>query len=142
MWSSKSKVFSKQISKLVFWYILKKYVVLCNLLHYLQLQMLLMYFFSVWIFFCRNGWYAKHGERGELFLNLSTISFHLQTLKHLFAVVHLRFLPHVFNSNRWNYCRLLCIQIYPLIEVSVSLNGSCILFDYFISYWFLTNGKF
>lgn len=105
--------------------------------------MLLMYFFLSEFSFAETGDMQNMGERRGLFLNLSTSSFRLQTLKHLFAVVHLRFLPHVFNSSRWNYCRLLCIQIYAPVEVCISLNESCILFDYFISYYlFLTNGKF
>ena len=65
---------------------------------------------TIYIFFYQ-GFLHGQGKRGDHLLFHSTTSTRSQTLRHLFATLHVRWLSRIFNT------RLLLDEIYHLIEL-------------------------
>ena len=61
-------------------------------------------FFSIKVFYHRNWRFTEQqGKGGDHFLFHSTTSTRSRTLRHLFATLHLRWLPRIFNRNACVY---------------------------------------
>ena len=59
------------------------------------------YYFSIWLTLAIDKTSAEEGPSPSFFL--ATTYTCLQTLTHLFAVMHLRYLSHIFSHNACNY---------------------------------------
>ena len=89
---------------------------------HLQLQSSVQFFFSIRIFF-HGHWRltGQHGKGGDHFLFDSTTSTRSRTFRHLLAILHVRWLSHIFNRNtciyqtttRWDFTT---ISNYHLID--------------------------
>ena len=63
-----------------------------------------LFFFSIRVFF--RGYSqltGQQGKRGDHLLFHFATSTDSQTFRHLFAILHVRWLQHIFNRNAWIY---------------------------------------
>ena len=65
---------------------------------------MLYFYFSIKVFFHRHWLFTRQkGKWGGHFLFFSTSSTHLQTFRHLFTTLHVRWLPRIFNRTSCIY---------------------------------------
>ena len=92
-------------------------------------------FIFIFIFFCQ-GFLHRHWQQGKggdrlLHSNTSTRS---QTLRHLFATLHVRWLSRIFNRNAYVY-QMLADEFFHLIELSFEWLIDDAMFVYLMNWY-------